>query len=86
MQHGVYKVRSRREKRDRISKYHITRKHREKQSTQNARIYIYNIRDSPILLADEVNDEVVNGERASHTDIKLTRFVCPRSHMFANPK
>ena len=31
------------------------------------RPYLY-IRDSLILLA-EVNDEVVNGERASHTDI-----------------
>ena len=32
------------------------------------RPYLY-IRDSLILLADEVNDEVVNEERASHTDI-----------------
>ena len=46
------------------------------------RPYLY-IRDSLIVLADEVNDE---GERASHTDIQLTRFVCPRCHVFTNPK
>ena len=49
------------------------------------RPYIY-IRDSLMLLADEVNNEVVNGERASHTNIKLTRFVCPRCHVAANQK
>ena len=32
------------------------------------RPYLY-IRDSLILLVDEVNNEVVNGERASHMDI-----------------
>ena len=79
MQHGVYKVKSRRKKRDRVSEDYITINPKRKLNTE--RPYLY-IRDSLMLLADEVNDEVVNGERGSHTDIKLTRFVCPRCHMF----
>ena len=39
-----------------------------------------------MLLADEVKNEVMDGERASHTEMRLTRFVCPRCHMYANPK
>ena len=43
MQHGVYKVRSRRENKDRVSEDHIMINHRKENSTQNARIYIYAI-------------------------------------------